>query len=372
MKKSILFLIESLAGGGAEKVLITLLNHLEDDYYNLTLCCVANVGKYLDLIPSHVHYQYLLPDYSSLSGISRLFYKLKYHLIYHWLPVRLIYKWFIPKGNEIEIAFIEGNATRILSGSLNKTAFKIAWVHIDIAHSHKKDTAIYNSYNQIITVSNGSKKAFLNTFPNVQTPISVIHNPIDRNEILRLAADNNDVPSKKENTIRLVSIGRLTEQKAFDRLLRIVHQLNKENLSLELWIIGEGNLRESLQEYIDKNHMERVVTLWGFQYNPYKYLSKSDLFVCSSLAEGFSTAATEAVILGLPVVTTDCSGMDELILKNECGIITQNNENALYYGLKSIVSDKASLLKYKQGALARSLDFQIELLMNPFYHLLQQ
>ena len=92
--------------------------------------------------------------------------------------------------------------------------------------------------------------------------------------------------------------------------------------------------------------------------NPYKYVAKCDLFVCASYAEGFSTAATEALIVGTPVCTVEVSGMREMLgSNNEWGIITQNNDEALYQGIKQLLDDPKLLQHYKRQAIIRGRDF---------------
>ena len=114
------------------------------------------------------------------------------------------------------------------------------------------------------------------------------------------------------------------------------------------------------------------MTLWGFQTNPYAYLKHCDLFVCSSVSEGYSTAVTEALILGLPVITTDCSGMNELLLNGKCGVITENSEDALYLGLKNILEHPDLLGYYKHQAQDRGKDFSLLNLLSPIEKILLQ
>ena len=127
-----------------------------------------------------------------------------------------------------------------------------------------------------------------------------------------------------------------------------------------------------LQHYIQEKQLEKSVTLWGFQTNPYAFMAQSDLFVCSSISEGYSTAVTEALILGLPVVTTACSGMGELLKEGECGIITENSEDALLAGIKQLLDHPEQLAHYKEKATARGKEFTLEALMKPIEDLLQK
>lgn len=92
----------------------------------------------------------------------------------------------------------------------------------------------------------------------------------------------------------------------------------------------------------------------GFQNNPYAFLKKADLFICSSISEGYSTAVTEAVILGLPVLTTDCAGMNEILDDGKYGMIVPNSEQALEDGLRKILSDATLYDRMRSAARTRS------------------
>lgn len=380
-KTKLLFLIESLSGGGAEKVLSTLIQHLDYNRFEVSLCCISNVGKYRETILSNIHYTSILPNSSKLKGWKLFTYKLKYHLIHKWLPLKWVYQWFIPNHADVEIAFVEGYATKLMAHSTNKKAKKIAWIHIDLEKYHwtqsiynnrTEEEKTYQQYNQLITVSETAKEAFLREFKNVKTPIKTLYNPINSLEIIQKSKLSINIPTKTTNTIRCISIGRFTTQKAYDRLLRIIDQLIIEKYSVELWLLGDGEQRELLETYIKKNHLENIVTLWGFQDNPYAYLAQCDLFVCSSISEGYSTAVTEALILGLPVITTNCSGMHELLKNGECGIITENSEEALYIGLKQLLDNPSLLQHYRHKAIERGKDFSLQKLIEPIEKLLME
>ena len=132
MKKRILFVIESLDGGGAEKVLVTLLKHINKKRFDVTLCPIVDIGKYVDDVKPYVHYKPVIQNPTEVSLIGKLRYALKYKLVYKLLPMWLVYKLFIPKCHDVEIAFCEGFVTKLLARSTNKKAKRIAWVHTDL------------------------------------------------------------------------------------------------------------------------------------------------------------------------------------------------------------------------------------------------
>lgn len=378
MKRKILFLIESLAGGGAEKVLTTLIQHIDRERFEVMVCAISGGGLYEKQIQNHAKYEAILKVPSEKCVIKTLCYRIKHHLVYKWLPLSWVYGLFLPHGSDVEIAYVEGFATKLLSHSTNRKARKYAWIHTDLCHNHwtasvyatlQEEAKVYKSFDKIVGVSHTVIKAFRTEFPNIDVSRQVIYNPINSRKILSKAKERND-DTGISNGIKLVAVGRLEPQKAYGRLLHIVKNLREEGISSELWILGEGSERKMLEEYIIQYQLGDAVRLLGFQSNPYKYLAKGDLFICSSLAEGYSTAVTEALILGIPVITTDCSGMDELLKDGACGVITENSEQALYEGLKKLVCDVDLLKYYKERALERGKEFQIEALMKPIETLL--
>ena len=152
----------------------------------------------------------------------------------------------------------------------------------------------------------------------------------------------------------------MKEVKGFERLLHIIKQLVADGEKVHLYLLGKGPLEKELKNYIKNNRLEKYVTMLGYQINPYKYVAKSDIFVCSSYSEGFSTAVTEALIVGTAICTVDVSGMNEMLGENnEYGIVTENSEEGLYQGLKVLLNDKEKLEKYKQKAYIRGKIFSV-------------
>lgn len=376
MKRKVLFLIESLAGGGAEKVLTTLVQHIDKKIFDVTVCAISGGGQYETDIIQAVNYKAILREPLNGNVLSKILYVFKHHLVYKWLPHSWVYRLFIPQGSAVEIAYVEGFSTKLLSYSTNHKARKYAWVHTDLENNHwttsifktlAAEVKTYNKYNKICCVSNTVRQGFQNTFKNVTVPVTTIYNPITAQNIITMASEKFE--SFKRST-RLVTVGRLVHQKGYDRLIRVANRLVKEGFDLELWILGTGSQEEELKQYIQENNLESYVKLLGFHSNPYKYIVQGDLFVCSSRSEGYSTAVTEALILGLPVITTDCSGMAELLKDGECGIITKNEEDALYDGIKKLLADPTLLEHYRQKSIERGKDFTIESLMEPIEKLL--
>lgn len=321
MKRKILFLIESLGGGGAEKVLTTIVKYLDTQRFDVTVCVITAGGKYDEEVANYVRLYPLLNRSEKRYGLERIWYWLKYHLIYDWLSLSWVYKLFLPHGNDVEIAFVEGFATKLLSYSTNSNAKRIAWVHCDLRNqpwpiqigvykNEKEEKEVYRKYENVVCVSKQVEQVMIGYYGLSNT--MTIYNPLDSVEILRLAkqppAMNVDVTK-----YNIISIGRLEKVKGFDMLIPIINNLHQKGLDVHLWIVGEGTEGANLKKLVVKYGLENEITFTGFQKNPYALMSKMNLFVCSSRAEGFSLVIAEAIILGLPVISLNCAGPQELI-----------------------------------------------------------
>lgn len=359
--KKILFVVESLSGGGAEKVLTTLIKNLNKNKYDITVFAVVKTGIYVKEIEQYCQLKYGLKDYNEYCFFGKFYYRIKLKLIYKINP-KIVYKWLIKDKYDTEIAFVEGFNTKLVGASNNKKSKKLSWVHTDMLKNRDADRQYsnqeehlncYKKYNKIFAVSEGVKKAFIKKF-NYEN-IEVQYNPIDEQEIIK---KSNPSIEYDNNCINLITIGRLTNQKGYDRLLRIMTKL--KNYNCKLYILGEGELRKQFEGYIKQQNLHDKVTLLGFQKNPYQYLPNASAFICSSYTEGFSTVATESLILNLPIITTDCAGMKELFGVYECGSICHNDEDSLYESIKKILDHSHVLNDYKLQIKERKKYFQLK------------
>ena len=321
-----LFVIESLGGGGAEKVLSTIVKYIDKQKFDVTVCVISGGGKYGEEVASHVRLFPLLKNPDAYYGISKSWYWLKYHLIYDWLPKRWVYELFLPHGNDVEIAFVEGFATKLLSYSTNSKAKKIAWVHCDLKNqpwpiisgiygSLEEERSAYRKYDTVVCVSKLVENVMRDCYGLSNT--MTIYNPIDEKRIKQLASmvSGWNVDASKYN---IISVVRLEKVKGYDELIPIIRNVRNEGIDVHLWIAGEGTQIEDLKGLVKEMGMEDCVTFTGFMKNPYSLMSKMNLFVCSSRAEGFSLVIAEAITLGIPVVSMNCSGPRELI--QLCGV----------------------------------------------------
>lgn len=368
MKKNVMFMVNGLYGGGAEKVLQTILNNINSNKYNITLYSMhrehIDKSRYL----SDFTYKVVFDTYTGHQKIKKIYSSI-FDKIRGWIfnncSSKLFYRLFIHGKYDVEIAFIEGESTKIIAGSTNEKSKKIAWVHIDLLENPWTDFLYkdrideqkhYLIYDKIICVSDSVRHAFSEKY-GINNNVVVLYNPYDKEEIIKKS--NEQIANVKGQSLRLISVGRLEKQKGYDRLISIAEKLKKNGFQFNLIILGEGTERSVLEQEIAEYGLKDQVKLIGYVDNPYGYIKNSDLFVCSSRSEGFSTVVAESIILGIPVISTRCAGTDELFGNYKCGIIVDNTEEALYKGLQDIFLDKSKLFYFKNQCFQRGNEFSL-------------
>lgn len=353
---NILFFIESLSGGGAEKVLLNLVNAMDQNRFAITVQTLYPEKTAEQLVPG-IRYRYCYPMKNRTN-------KLKMRLE---TALGLTYLLHIRDDYDIEIAYLECGSTKIIAGSTNKKALKLAWVHCDLTKKADDPTAFaretakyYQKYDKVVCVSNTAQQSFRKLYSDVPDAVTV-YNTVDDAKILQAASEY--VPPYGANMQNLVCVGRLSAEKGVDRLLKVYLRLFQEGLAPHLWIVGDGPERNKLEQYVKAHGFNDFARFEGYQKNPYPYMNGADILVCPSLYEGFSTVITEGLILGKPIVTTDCSGMRELLGDSEYGLVTANDDEALYQGLRRMLTEPGLLEHYAGKAKMRGKSIRQEALV---------
>ena len=373
MKKRVLFVINNMSGGGAEKILHTIICNINTNKFDVTVCSLHEQPSLAEW-PENIKYKYIFRhNAKSVIGqfINKITNKLKL-IIYHNFSSDIFYRLFVDGKYDTEIAFIEGYATRIVGGSTNSKSKKLAWLHIDMYENHwsriafrsdKEEISTYKKFDKIFGVSQSVANSISRLYTEIRAT-DVMYNPINEKEIRQKSQEYHIERNSSENNFRFISVGRLVEQKGYDRLIPIIADLRLSGYNVELKIIGEGLERNTLEALIKDYNLTNYVELVGYKKNPYPYFVSSDAFVCSSRSEGYSTVISEALILGLPVVSTNCAGTQELLgLNSEYGIITDNSTDSLREGMIKMI-ESSECAKYKELSERRGSMFSLHELMS--------
>lgn len=353
----VLFLIPNLGSGGAEKVLVNLVNHMDVDKFKITVMTLYDEGVNKTKLAKHICYRYCFK--SSFFGIS--------HILKLFIPEKLFSR-LITEKYDIVVSYLEGQTARIIGGCKSENVKKVCWIHRTITTMEdfsrlfrSKEEAIkcYNSFDAIVSVSKDVQRSLMRLLPLENKGI-VLYNVNDSDLILKKSTEFiEDKNLFKKNEIKICAVGSLIPIKGFDRLISIHIKLKKQGYPIHTYILGEGREKKHLVKVISENDISDSITLLGYCDNPYKYMKQCDLFVCSSYSEGLSTAVTEALILGIPVVTTNVSGMEELLGdNNEYGIVVKNNDESLFNALAYVLSNDEILSYYRRQAIKRGRQFE--------------
>lgn len=355
--QKILFLIHDLGHGGAEKVLVNLVNNMDRTKFDITVMALFGGG---------VNEQFLAKDIRLINCHPRTI-RGNSHLMKLLTPEQL-HRLYIREHYDIEVAYLEGPSVRIISGCPHPDAKLISWVHCTMRserdfsgsfRSGQEAVACYSRFHGSVFVSREVMGAF-REYCSVENGM-VLYNTNESDKILALAEE--PVPDNlfREDEVNLIGVGKIEPVKGFDRLARVHKRLRREGYPVHTYILGNGSKKAEIAAFMEAEKLSESFTFLGYQTNPYNFVKNCDIFVCSSHSEGFSTAATEALIVGTPVVTTLVSGMKEMLGEhNEWGIVTENDEDALYEGIKGLLDDPGLLARYQEKAALRGNDFRTE------------
>lgn len=334
--KKLLFGITSLTIGGAERVLVDLANELCDKY-EITIFTIYPKGEFEKTLSPKIKLKSLYNmQYKELSKMQKILIPLKI-----WLKQKSIYKKYIKNDYDVEIAFLEGPITRIFSTKNDETT-KIAWVHNDISKVFgnnlkskiKKliDKKIYSKYDKLVFVSKDNENKFKKVYKNNTVEKKVIYNYIDKNRVLTKAKEKADITFSKDN-INLITVVRLVEQKAIDRLIKVHKKLIENGFKHKFYIIGDGPEKEKLDKMIKDNQIQETFKMLGKKENPYPYIKQADYFCLLSHFEGYPMVVEEAKILNKQILITDTAAR-EVVFGYEDAQIFENTEEGIFDGLK--------------------------------------
>ena len=353
-KKKLMFVITSMAGGGAEKVVVDIVNFLDPDKYDISLALFEKKGPYLNYLPKYVK----IYDLNKKSRCS--FIKLVLHLaiLFRKIKPDTVIS-FMNYSNLISII------SKILTGRKIRLVISVH-IHLSSALRHYRFAGIknytyrrplFNCVNSCFVPSEGVRRDLISSFGISEDKIKVVHNPINLSRIDKLKNEKFELLFGKY----IIAAGRLTHQKGYANLIR-AYSLICDEIEEKLVILGEGEQEKELKELTKLLGIEKRVSFLGFQENPYKYMKNASSFVLSSLFESFAIVIVEAMACGTPVIATDCpSGPGEIITDGINGILVPpGDEKALADAMLGLLKKPSLMRKYSEAGIKRAENFSIE------------
>lgn len=365
MKQQLLFVLPSLEAGGGEKSLVTLLNCIDYEQYDVDLVLFAPKGIFLKQLPKNVKLLYLNDDYKTFtSGLSsaivsflkqgkigmafsRLLYTFKSNVIknkgkaeqYSWNHLKKSIN-SLPKEYDAAIGFLEKSSIYFVVDCV-KAKKKIGFIHNDYVKldlDASFDLPYFEKLNTIATVSEQCVTVLKEVFPTQKDKVELLYNIVSAKLIHQMAEETVTIDTSKPS---LLSIGRLHSQKGFDLAIEAAAILKQQGLNFVWYIIGEGAERKALEQAITNNDLEKHVVLLGIKENPYPYIKQTTIFVQPSRYEGKSIALDEAKLLHKPIVVTNFTTAKDQINHLKNGIICEMDANSLADALTSLLQNES-------------------------------
>ena len=268
----LLFLIDSLGGGGAERVLVNLVNNMDLTKYDITIQTIFKAGVNAGMLRPEI--RIIESDTPYFRGISRVF---------KILPASWLYRYYIKSQYDVVVAFTHGLATKVLQ-TAPKNIGKIAWLHTDMQHSSlpniffkKQIVSAFDSFDKIVGVAKEVSHTFVKMY-GLENKVVTCYNTNDVPRILKLVDENAIISgwSDWHGGLRLVTLGRLDPVKGYDRLLTVCSHLKNDGFCFRLLILGKGAEEKNLLELRKRLALEEDVIFGGYQSNPFPYLREAD------------------------------------------------------------------------------------------------
>ncbi|WP_159020236.1 glycosyltransferase [Algibacter sp. L3A6] len=352
--KKIAFIIESLQCGGAEKSLVTLLQNIDCETYNIDLIVNIDNSAFQKFVPKNVNIN-VINIYSEVNPLTmfylRLLFKIrktlnkknKHHIAQlHWKTFgKQIKK--LDKVYDIAVAYNQGFATYYTAEKV-KADKKFAWLNIDYqkaGYNIKFDLNKYQVFNTVVTVSDECNESFVSELKKINHTIktTVIKDITDVDIVNKLSSEHQGlIPN--DNLINICSVGRLAEQKGWHLAIEALEILIKKGRNIKWYIIGEGPKRNELERLIEKKQLKNNLILLGYKENPYPYIKSCNIYVQTSLFEGLGLTVIEAAILNKPIVTTNFPTAYTIINNEKTGLICDMNSNSIAKAIETYIENK--------------------------------
>ncbi|WP_445737053.1 glycosyltransferase [Mariniflexile sp.] len=350
--QKIVFVIESLQCGGAEKSLVTLLNLLDCNKFNIELILFKKGGEFEKFVPSNVHIEYMLLDKNTNTFFN--FYrrikfwflkKIKFNKLHvaqiHWSVFKNTFS-KLERCYDIAIAYNQGFATYYVASKVSSKA-KYTWLNTDYKNAGYNldfDYQFYNCYNKIVCVSKESEKSIKDELKKIGKDLSIeiIKDISDVDFINKMSFENSGLNNDTEIT-KILTVGRLAKAKGFHLAIEACEILVKKGYRIKWFVIGDGPLRHEIENIIKEKKLQEYFILLGFKENPYPFIKSCCVYAQTSLFEGLGLTVIEATILQKPIVTTNFPTAYTIIENEVTGLICNMTPMAIANGIERYLID---------------------------------
>ena len=354
-KIKVLFRHRSMEMGGVEKVMLSVLNNLDQEKFEMTVCLSLNQGELRDEFPSHIRKVFLTEgkeDFSKNKFIQKFqLFKRKLQLEKLSKNPEIVDKEILKENYDIEIGMTYNDFELILNSS-NKNSKKIGWFHSEINLPKlqplvPKILEHFPQMDHIIYCSEKIQKIMHEVYPNLQYPAeSVIINAIPIEEIKKKAEEI--IPDLPKNPV-FVSVGRLHTRKGYHKLMDAHFQLLKDGFPHSVLIIGDGEELPNLLAQQKKLGVTETFVFAGNKMNPYPYLKNADFFIMPSESEAWPLVIAEALILQKPIIATKVGDVETMIKDRKTGYLIDYKTGEIYEAMKEFLTNESLVSEIKKN-----------------------
>lgn len=353
-KLKVLFRQRSMEMGGVEKVILSMLNGLDREKFDMTICLNINQGDLRNEIPPHVKKVSIASgkeDFSKNSLIQKLqLAKRKFKLDKAQKNPKIADA-VLKDQFDVEIAPTYATFSSVLNSS-NKNSKKIGWFHSDITLP-KLQPLVPEILKQIpqfdyfIFGSQQTKDILIETYPTIKIPKNqVIRNAIPIEELKKKSKEF--VPQFPEKPI-FVSVGRLHSRKGFHKLMEAHAQLLKAGFDHQIIIIGDGEEKTNLKKQAQELGVTESFQLLGSLLNPYPYVKNADFFILPSESESWPLIIADSLILQKPIISTNVGGIPEMIAHDKTGFLVNYEVEEMHDAMKKFMTEPKYVEKIKEN-----------------------
>lgn len=363
MKKRVLFLIDSLTCGGAEKSLISLLPLLDYSQIDVDLLMFKRGGVFEKYVPQQVrvisHRLYGSGFVDQLSqrlhqmcfSWNLRFGKKRHGAETHW---RAMHQAVMPleRQYDVAIAYQQGMPTFFLATKVN-AAKKVAWINADVlAAGYDMDYCkqFYDKMDAVVAVSQKLFDLLSVRASWMQDKLHCVYDIINPEVVRTLAQEQVTDMNPVGDALSIVTVGRLTKPKNHLLALDAAHILKENGLDFKWYFVGEGEMRTALEQRITDLGLAENVILLGLKENPYPYMAKADVYVQTSAFEGFGMTIAEAKMLQRPVVSTNFDVIHDQIVDHQNGLIADMTPQNVAEKILELIADEEL-----RGSISKSL-----------------
>lgn len=355
MKKRILFVIDSLTCGGAEKSLVSLLPLLDRNKFELYIWIRQRGGIFESLLPKDVCIVEQ-PKYNTIETILKTFGQIMFSLKLRWNRITKKKEHFaetlwkcqgwsmrVPKGDwDTVVAYQQGVPTYLVAEKF-LCCKKLAWINADIfkaGYNTIFNNQFYHKFDFIIPVSDELHKKMDMRMPTFSKKYITVWDIINPDLTREFAKENCINLRKDKDEYIFITTGRLAAPKGYDIAIEAAKILKDKDVEFKWYFIGDGPERLSIEHSIKANELTNNITLLGLQTNPYKYMAQADVYVQTSKFEGFGMTIAEAKILGKPIVSTNFDVVYNQITHEKNGLIAEMNGPSVAECIIRVITDE--------------------------------